>query len=367
MASSENSNNNNFILKGVAALNREELGYKSYGRVYAVKYCEMIYAAKEIWSTLVEDVEEIERKQIIEFILQKGRLWSMLRHPNIVPFFGVYYPNGEGAAGKMRLPVMVMEMMADSLESFVDKHNNIPVHIKYSIVHDVALGLCYLHNHNPPIIHQNLLPSNVLLTAHLLAKISDFGVTKVIKSDSSMTTVVKVADFMPPEVLKNTPEYGPFTDIFSFAGIILHTFNQHWPTPIELMQFDSKSIKKLTLSEVERRQHWLDKMIGEASAEALTPLVEECLNYEPAMRPNIANVCKRIQANKDAYKKEFPEYHDVITLHQQNIQLKGETTQQRFENERLRNENSQMNTTIEKQKTKIQEMVNYSYLLYSHT
>ena len=87
----------------------------------------------------------------------------------------------------MRLPVMVMEMMADSLTSFVEKHEKIPVHIKYSIVHDVSLGLCYLHNHDPPIVHRDLSPNNVLLTAHHVAKISHLGVAKVIKADSRKT------------------------------------------------------------------------------------------------------------------------------------------------------------------------------------
>ena len=370
MALSENSSS--FILKSVASLsNPEEFpgilpSYGSYsGRVYAVKYCELVCAAKEIHG-LVEDVEEIERNRIVEFIVQNGCQWSMLRHPNIVQFIGVYYPNGEGASSKMRLPVIVMEMMADSLDSFVDKHDNISVYIKCSIVHDVALGLCYLHNRDPPVVHQNLSPNNILLTTHLLAKISCFGLPKMTKSDCRKTAVkvlpdIRNQDFMPPEALRDTPEYNPSMDIFSFAGIILHTFNQCWPKPIELMQFDSKTTKVLTLSEVERRQHWLDKMTGEV--EALTPLVEECLNYEPTMRPSITNVCKRIQASKDVYKKE---YRDVTTLYQQNIQLKGENSQQRFENELLRNENDQMNAAIEKQRTKIQEMVN-SYCVHMHS
>ena len=57
-------------------------------------------------------------------------------------FLRIRYPTGEGGANRMRLSVMVMEMMADSLTSFVEKHEKIPVHIKYSIVHDVSLGLC---------------------------------------------------------------------------------------------------------------------------------------------------------------------------------------------------------------------------------
>ena len=85
--------------------------------------------------------------------MRECRQCSTLRHPNVIQFLGVYYPTGAGGANRMRLPVMVMEMMADSLTSFVNKHEKIPVHIKYSIVHDVSLGLCYLHNHDPPIVH----------------------------------------------------------------------------------------------------------------------------------------------------------------------------------------------------------------------
>ena len=194
---------------------------------------------------------------------------------------------------------MVMEAMADSLASYVIKHQNIPVHIKYSIVHDVSLGLCYLHNHNPPIIHQNLFPDSVQLTAHPIAKISDLVVTKLIKAKcmATMEKALDVDDFMAPEVLADPPQHGPPMDVFSLAGIILHTFNQQWPRPIELKKFAAES-KILGSSEIRRRQQYLDKMAR--ISEALIPLVEECLNYDPTLRPNIINVCKRIQVQMNA-------------------------------------------------------------------
>jgi len=235
----------------------------------------------------------------------------MLRHPNVIQFLGVYYPTVAGGANMMRLPVMVMEMMADSLTSFVDIHEKISVHIKYSIVHDVSLGLCYLHNHDPPIVHCDLSPNNVLLTTHHVAKISDLGVAKVIKTKSrkTMTRAPGIVDFMAPEGLIGSPVYGPPMDVFSFAGIILYTFNQQWPTPTQQIQFDPKTRRLLAFSEVDRRQEYLDKMIGEA--EVLRPLVEECLDNDPAIRPTIPAICERIQLNKDAY-KESPQ--DNITL-----------------------------------------------------
>ena len=317
-----------FILKGVTSLNCKELGRGAYGKVYAVKYCQTLCAAKEIHSILIEDVEETERRLTIDSFLRECRQCSMLRHPNVIQFLGVYYPpTGVGGDNRMRLPVMVMEMMADSLTSFVEKHEKIPVHIKYSIVHNVSLGLCYLHNHDPPIVHRDLSPNNVLLTAHHVAKISDLGVAKVIKADSrkTMTKAPGTVDFMPPECLANSPVYGPPMDVFSFAGIILHTFNQQWPRPTESVQFDPKTRRKIALLEVERRQQYLDKMIGEA--EVLRRLVEKCLDDDPAVRPTIATVCEKILVSKDVYMKDITQ--ECITLHQQVQQLKDENKQQR--------------------------------------
>ena len=347
MASNGGENiDQDLVLNGVTTLtDRSELGRGAYGRVYAVKYCETICAAKEIHSILIENVGETERRPTIQSFFRECRQCSMLRHPNVIQFLGVYYNDptptiGGVATNRMRLPVMVMEMMADSLTSFVDKHEKIPVHIKYSIVHDVSLGLCYLHSHDPPIVHRDLSPNNILLTAHHVAKISDLGVAKVIKADSkkTMTKAPGTADFMAPESLDDTPVYGFPMDVFSFAGIILHTFNQRWPSPSNNVKFDPKTRKRVALSEVDRRQQYLDMMMIEEAAVVLKPLVEECLDDDPAVRPTIATVCERIQENKDFYTKESPQ--DIITVLHHNEQLKNEVKQLRTENETKR-------TTIE--------------------
>ena len=105
------------------------------------------------------------------------------------------------------------------------------------------------------------------------------------------------------------------------------------------------------MSEVERRQQYLDKMIGEA--EVLRPLVEECLDDDPAVRPTIATVCDRIQENKDACTKESPQ--DVITLCQCNEQV--ENIQQKIEIEQLRNGNIQYQATVEQLRATVEQMV----------
>ena len=276
------------ILTGVQPLSRE-LGRGAYGRVFAVKYRGVTCAAKEVHSDLVQG------QRIVDMFLRECEQCSRLRHPNIVKFLGVYYP--AGGAERVRLPIMVMEMMAQNLTSFVekfmDKQDNIPTHLKYSIINDVALGLYYLHSHTPPIIHRDLSPNNILLTDHNVAKIGDLGVAKVVQAGAKKTTAPGTIDFMPPEALDTGPEYGPPMDVFSFAGIILHTFTQQWPAPSKPIIFDPKTRKRVALSEVERRSKYLDMMTGEGAV--LKPLIEECLDEDPTVRPSMVAVCEKIQ------------------------------------------------------------------------
>ena len=307
-------------LKGIIPV-MEEIGHGAYGRVFKVKYYNTLCAAKEIHSILVEGVTGVETRRTVEMFMRECYRCSLLRHPNIVQFLGIYRPTQE------KLPVMVMEIMADSLTSLVDKHEKIPVHIKFSIVHDVSLGLCYLHNHDPPIVHRDLSPNNILLTAHHVAKISDLGVAKVIKADSkkTMTKAPGTVDFMPPEALDDSPMYGPSLDVFSFAGIVLHTFNQQWPRPSSQVPLDPQSGKRVVLSEVERRQQYVDKMRGEA--EALIPLVKECLSDDPSVRPNIAYVCNIIETAKESFKKRcstLPTTVDSMSIYNEIEQLRTE-------------------------------------------
>ena len=78
-------------LHGVIRLDHQELGRGAYGKVYAVKYCGTVCAAKEIHSILIEGIGEVERQRTIESFLRECYQCSRLRHPNIVQFIGVYY------------------------------------------------------------------------------------------------------------------------------------------------------------------------------------------------------------------------------------------------------------------------------------
>ena len=279
----------------------KELGRGAYGKVFTVDYLGLSCAAKEIHSLLIDGVNPEEKKAIKDGFVRECYHSSLIRHPNIVQFMGVYY--AKPSDPRTDLPIMVMELMDTSLTSFIENNQSkIAMKTKLSILHDVSLGLRYLHGRRPAVIHRDLSSNNVLLTSHLVAKISDLGTAKMIRADSKqtrsrLTTAPGTLHFMPPEALdEEDPIYGTPVDVFSFGGIALHLFSEKWPTPSGHKKRDPTTKKIVSLSEIERRQQYLDAMTVEAAA--LKEMVMKCLDDDPDQRPPIQEVSKMIKSFK---------------------------------------------------------------------
>uniref|UniRef100_A0ACD6A6A0 Uncharacterized protein n=1 Tax=Avena sativa TaxID=4498 RepID=A0ACD6A6A0_AVESA len=61
---------------------------------------------------------------------------------------------------------------------------------RLNILLDVAEALEYLHHHiNPPIVHCDVKPSNILLDATMVAHVSDLGIAKIMKAEESEQSV----------------------------------------------------------------------------------------------------------------------------------------------------------------------------------
>ncbi|XP_065916757.1 probable serine/threonine-protein kinase DDB_G0271402 isoform X7 [Dysidea avara] len=273
----------------------KEIGRGAYGRVFEVDYQGTLCAAKEVHALLLQYSQAEEFLKITTDFLNECQIWSTIRHPCIVQFLGVYY----SACDQYRLPIMVMEKMQCSLRGLVENYNNIPLNVKLSILDEVCLGLRYLHSRNPPIVHRDLTPNNILLGGHLETKITDLGVAKVMQTDSkmTMTKIPGTPDFMPPEALTKRPVYGPPLDVFSYGGVAINVVTKQWPEPSDREQLNPDTDKWEVISEVTRRQKYLNMFTGGAAD--LVPLVTSCLNDNPKKRPSVMEVSLEIKRVKD--------------------------------------------------------------------
>ena len=283
----------------------KELGRGAYGKVFTVDHLGLPCAAKEIHSLLIDGVSPEEKKAIKDGFIRECYHSSLIRHPNIVQFMGVYY--AKPSDPRIDLPIMVMELMDTSLTSFIEKNQSkIAIAMKLSILHDVSLGLSHLHGRRPAVIHRDLSSNNVLLSkGHLVAKISDLGTAKMIRADSKqtrsrLTTAPGTLHFMPPEALEeDDPVYGTPVDVFSFAGVTVHFFSEEWPKPSAQKKRDPKTKKLVALSEAQRRQQYLDKI--PAKVTALKEMMIRCLDDDAGERPPIKEVSELIKSLKASY------------------------------------------------------------------
>ena len=283
------SSPHDFIIDNIQLDN--EIGRGPNGRILEARWKGITVAVKEIHS-----ISEPELKTVETIFSQKFKQSSQLCHPNIVRFFGIYYPPDT------RVPSLVMERLHCSLTNLLEQDPLLPIETKLSIIHDVAQGLKYLHTHNPVIIHHNLSSSNILISKGMKGKeskgkIGHLGTVRLVDStrQSQMTKAPGTVDFMPPEALaaSGSVEYERELDVFSFGCVMLHTLSHQWPTPSEPVVTDPVTFEMKAKSEVERRSSYFDKI--EDRAGMLIPIVKSCLNNIPKNRASIVQVCSQLE------------------------------------------------------------------------
>lgn len=145
------------------------LGDGSFGSVYKGRCRQKDVAVKVLHNQELNQAELASFKHEVEVL-------SCLRHPNICLFMGYTL-----VPGKL---MIVSELMDTDLDSITEKKAiNISLFTKLLMAKDIALGLNWLHANK--IIHRDLKPSNLLVDSSFRVKISDFGLSQVLKRGDS--------------------------------------------------------------------------------------------------------------------------------------------------------------------------------------
>ena len=309
----------------------ERIGNGAYGVVTKAKYCRTPCALKELHSFLLPQLEARDEansrgdsSQSVEKFGTKIKLLSELRHPNLVPFIGVYFRENSPFL------VLVMELMHTSLAKCLEQYEcdqqKFPLSTKLFILQDVARALVYLHSQKPPIIHCDLTASNVMLTSDMRAKLAELGVAKIIDPDllKKSTQCPGNVVYMPPEALMEQPTYGTEIDVYSFGVLGFQIFSGKWPLHHGALKDD-----KSRLSDKERCHAHL---IGEGFC--LSNTLESCLNSNPKMRLSATNILAIITGVLTDYKMEYCDFleaqycmvHRTVLLEESSQQLASLST-----------------------------------------
>ena len=279
-----------YYLRDVSPVKRT-LGNGAYAVVNEVEIKGKKCAAKQLHSILYDNATLKQREKMLQRFAEECKLLENVKHPNIVRFFGVHLEKGA------HLPYLVMELLDTTLRLHLEDKGVPDPPIYFNIFSDVALGLRFLHQHSPPIIHRDLSANNVLLYRQTFkAKISDLGVAKVLDIPANqvghLTKGPGTPLYMPPEATEDPPRYTTALDCFSFGILMIHTLSGDWPIPGPATRVDPDNRNKiLPVTEFERREGDIEKI---GFSHPLMPLMRKCLLNNQENRPSITTIVERL-------------------------------------------------------------------------
>ncbi|XP_006122106.2 mitogen-activated protein kinase kinase kinase 21 isoform X2 [Pelodiscus sinensis] len=281
---------------------QEIIGVGGFGKVYRATWRGREVAVKAARQDPDEDI-----LATAESVRQEAKLFSMLKHPNIIELHGVC----------LREPnlCLVMEFArGGSLNRALGGAaaagggsrwgRRIPPHILVNWAVQIARGMLYLHEEAiVPILHRDLKSSNILLLQKIerddignkTLKITDFGLAREWHRTTKMSAAGTYA-WMAPEVIKSSV-FSKGSDVWSYGVLLWELLTGEVPyRGIDgLAVAYGVAVNKLTLP------------IPSTCPEPFAKLMKECWEQDPHIRPSFALILEQLTAIEGAVMAEMPQ------------------------------------------------------------
>ncbi|KAL3682831.1 hypothetical protein R1sor_000853 [Riccia sorocarpa] len=271
------------------------LGEGGYGIVYRGQLTDgTLVAVKKLLNNSRGQAEKEFRVEVDAI----GRV----RHKNLVRLLGYC---AEGAAHR----ILVYEYVDNgNLEQWLhgplSNSNAFDWDARMKIVMGTAKGLAYLHEAlEPKVVHRDVKSSNILVDGQWNAKVSDFGLAKLLGSGKSHVTtrVMGTFGYVAPEYA-NTGLLNERSDVYSFGVLLMEIITGRDPVDY------SRPAGEVNLVD------WLKMMVGSRrSEEVADPRLEEkptsralkrallvalrCVDPDSVKRPKMGQVVHMLEAD----------------------------------------------------------------------
>ncbi|XP_006880582.1 PREDICTED: receptor-interacting serine/threonine-protein kinase 2 [Elephantulus edwardii] len=191
-------------------------------------------------------------------VLREAEILHKARFSYILPILGI--------CNEIEFLGIVTEYMPNgSLNELLHRKTEYPDvawSLRFRILHEIALGVNYLHNMNPPLLHHDLKTQNILLDNEFHVKIADFGLSKWRMMSLSQSRSSKSAPeggtiiYMPPENYEPGQKSRASVkhDIYSYAIITWEVLSRKQPfddvtNPLQIMYSVSQGHRPDTTEE----------------------------------------------------------------------------------------------------------------------
>jgi serine/threonine-protein kinase len=147
-----------------------------------------------------------------ERFMREAQAAGSLQHPNIITI----YDFGE-VEGHLYIAMEYLE--GADLSEVIERGDSLPLPAKLDIIIDALSALHYAHSRH--VVHRDIKPANIRVSVDGHAKLMDFGIARLERSDLTKSGVlIGTPHYMAPEQITNG-QISPATDIFAM-GVVLY-------------------------------------------------------------------------------------------------------------------------------------------------
>ena len=176
-----------------------------------------------------------------------------------------------------RQPYLIMPLCQNgSAFKYVAGKERITEEQCWNMLHDVAAGLAYLHAKNPPLIHQDIKPDNILISDEGLYMITDFGISarvrSTIRNGMAQEQSGGTLAYMGPERFSSRPRPIMDSDIWSLGAMMYELI-------CGLPPFGNNG------GLMQKKGAEIPIIEDEHITQELKDIIYACLNEDPARRP----------------------------------------------------------------------------------
>ena len=205
-------------------------------------------------------------------------IWSKLKHPNIVGFYGM---SCTSTSIMLLCEFMPDGSLLEAHEKFRKQRKPMPTESELIVqLAQVASGMAYLHALEPPVLHRDLKSANILLGngGERLA-IADFGLARFEDTHKKMTAETGSYRWMAPEVIRHEM-YDWRCDVYSYAVLA-------WEMLTYRIPFDDMMPVEAALAVAKEGRR---PPIPKECPESVQHMLEQCWHQQAVQRPSFMNI-----------------------------------------------------------------------------
>jgi len=215
---------------------------------------------------------EIARGEAREKFFQEARVIGQISHPCVL----VLHDMGIDEASQT--PYLVLEFVDGQPLDRVLEKGTVPFPRACAWIGDIATALGIAHRKG--VIHGDVKPGNILVTAEGRVKLSDFGMARLARRDTGGSPLLGTPAYWCPEQIMGRPQDAR-SDIFSLGGVLYELLTGESPFHADSVQAVCTRVLSSAPLPPSRRNSTIPA--------GLDDLVMKCLMKDPALRPASAD------------------------------------------------------------------------------